>query len=299
MSDTFEQIRLGLIAETPAEWPLFVLKDQAFDRAHGLDVEVVLGADHAASLNDVIAGDVELAEVVIASAVLARSNGAPVRFVAGSQLYFGGAVVVGNGISDVADLRGRKIFADYDNPPFLLLEDHLERHGVGRDEWTRVPPPPGGQRCPGIEQGIADAAALPTQLEPDAQRRGLQLLFDLGTVYPDYGYTAIAASDSVIASRRDAVQRFVAAYADAIGWLLSPANEEQAIAILSRDAKLDADTAAYVYRQLVRDKQAYARDAVLPARCIEGVQSVLAAAGRIGEALPVADYAASEAFPRR
>ncbi|MFC9935235.1 ABC transporter substrate-binding protein [Glutamicibacter sp. NPDC127525] len=143
--------------------PAYLAESQGFFEDHGLDVEIINGADPAAQIASAISGEVDIATGSWVNVATSVSKGLPIEALASNGVVdpnvdnSGVLVAKDSGIARLADLKGKTIGVigvktGSDLPVFQALEDA----GVGADEFSEVGMPYAGMQA-AVETGTVDA----------------------------------------------------------------------------------------------------------------------------------------------
>jgi sulfonate transport system substrate-binding protein len=177
------------------------------------------------------------------AALLARSNGSPIRVIdIYSQPEWAALVVpAGSPIASVADLRGKHIAATKGTDPYFFLLQSLEEAGVGLDEVT-IENLQHADGWAALQNGSVDAWAGLDPIMANAEATaGAQLLYrNVG--FNSYGF--LNATEAFINERPDVAQTVVDAYEKARAWAL--ADPATTAALLAEVAGIDPAVAAKV-----------------------------------------------------
>jgi NitT/TauT family transport system substrate-binding protein len=283
---------LGLISQSASQWPAYVMLDKDFDARHQLDVETIQTGGTANSIQQTLAGEVDAGEAPVEQAIqVTGKRGAPLRMICGSELYYSTSIVASADITDLAQLRGKRIsIVGREDSTFYLLDELLRAEGIGPEDWQPVfAAANSATRYAALKAGSVDAVVVASPVDFLARDDGYTVVADLGTAFPDFAFTSFVATERALQNQRPDLERFVAAYAESINWLLDPANEQEARAILAAHTKLDERTTGRLYTLLITEKKAFAANAVLPDAAIDAVQRRLVGAGVMPAVHPVSE----------
>ncbi len=189
------------------------------------------------------AGAIDVGSTAGSAALLARSNGSPIRNVLlFSQPEWAAIVVRGDsGIDDVADLAGRSIAATKGTDPYFFLVQALEEAGLSLDD-VEVQNLQHADGRAALENGSVDAwAGLDPIMAASQVESGTRLIYrniDFNT----YGF--LNATESFLAENPDLAQLVVDAYERARIWAAE--NPEETVEILARYAGIDPAVAETV-----------------------------------------------------
>ncbi|MCK6685798.1 MAG: ABC transporter substrate-binding protein [Thermoanaerobaculia bacterium] len=241
-------------SHTTFEW-LFIPLGLAYSRGiwaqNGLvDPEFAPSASSAGQLRQQVDSGVEIGLVNTAEVLLARSQGTPVKIVAGflgetlAKLY----VPAASSMKTAKDLDGKKIG--------ILTATHTSYRAVhylnGKLGITAEAVPLGAfpDRLAALKAGTVDAIyaseGTPLTLVDSGE---LTVLVGLRDVYPR-PYTAVVvwATDDLIAHKPDTVRRFVKALLEAVRY--SKEHSDEAIALYMKKTNAPPNVASRVVREL-------------------------------------------------
>ncbi|GAA3824985.1 ABC transporter substrate-binding protein [Streptomyces chiangmaiensis] len=277
---------LGLISQSASQWPAYVMLDEDIDARHGLAIEPVQTGGSSNSIQQTLAGEVDAGEAPVERAIqVATERRAKLRMICASELYYSSSVVASPDITSIEQLRGKRIsVVSKDDSTYYLLQELLERHGISAKAWVPVfTAANSATRYAALKAKSVDAVVVASPLDLKAEDEGNNVVVDLGEEFPDFAFTSFVATEEALRTNKPRLRQFVAAYAEAIDWLLDPANEQRATAILASNTKLDPQTTKRLYSLLITEKRAFAKNAVIPAESIKVVQERLAHAGLISQ----------------
>ncbi|MBX3030671.1 MAG: aliphatic sulfonate ABC transporter substrate-binding protein [Chloroflexi bacterium] len=188
------------------------------------------------------AGAIDVGSTAGSAALLARSNGSPIKVIdLYSQPEWAALVVPGDSpITSVADLAGRNIAATKGTDPYFFLLQSLEEAGVPLDAVT-VQNLQHADGWSALQNGSVEAWAGLDPIMAGAEAAGAKLLYrNVG--FNSYGF--LNATESFLAERPDVAQTVVDTYEKARAWALE--HPDETAAILAEVAGLDVAVAAKV-----------------------------------------------------
>jgi NitT/TauT family transport system substrate-binding protein len=174
------KVTIAIIA-ADATGQVVYAKHRGFFRQQGIDAEIKVVADGSQTVPAVLSGQAQFAAIPVAGLAALKSNGGPVRAVAGGALYepgTGTTVLVaapGERIRRARDLVGKRIAIDFRNSiAHIALLRWLKRGGVSGDDvditFTPFPLMIGP-----LLRGQIDAAWLPEPFATAALQRGARI----------------------------------------------------------------------------------------------------------------------------
>jgi sulfonate transport system substrate-binding protein len=235
------EIRLDYATYNPSS---LVVKQQGW-------LEAELAKDHIAvrwvfsagsnKANELLAsGSVDFASTAGAAALLARSNGVPLKVVYVYSKPEWTALVVGadSPITKVADLKGKKIAATRGTDAFFFLLRSLEAAGLSQRDVELVHLQHSDGRL-ALQRGDVDAWAGLDPFMASAELREHARLLYRNVAFNSFG--TLDVREDFLARYPAQVERVIAAYERARVWIL--AHPQQAAALLAAEAKLEPDVA--------------------------------------------------------
>ena len=189
------------------------------------------------------ANAVDVGSTAGSAALLARSNGSPIRTIAlYSQPEWAAIVVPGDSeIASVADLRGKQIAATKGTDPYFFLLQALQEAGVGLDEVTVENLQHADGRT-ALETDAVDAwSGLDPLMATSEIEAGSKLIYrniDFNT----YGF--LNATEDFVTKHPDLAQVGVDAYEKARQWALE--NGDETVALLAEASGVSTEVAQKV-----------------------------------------------------
>ncbi|MEC5200629.1 sulfonate transport system substrate-binding protein [Arthrobacter sp. PL16] len=188
------------------------------------------------------AGAIDVGSTAGSAALLARSNGSPIKAIdIYSQPEWAALVTLpDSGITSVEDLRGRSVAATRGTDPYFFLLQALEAAGVDQSEVTIENLQHADGRA-ALASGAVDAWSGLDPIMAAAEQDGAQLFFrDID--YNTYGF--LNATEDFLSDKPDVAQTVVNAYEKAREW--AKENPEETAAILAEVAAIDPAVASSV-----------------------------------------------------
>jgi ABC-type nitrate/sulfonate/bicarbonate transport system substrate-binding protein len=270
------------ISRAPADWPVFVAEQKGFFADEKLKVDN-LYVSPANITGSLIGGAFDVALVPAYQLVLSVQKGAGIVAV-GQGLdpapYF---LMVPATIKTFADLKGKTIAAATRGDVYTyVLRDVLRKGGLDPDkDVTFIYGNNSNQRMAALLNGAISAGLqLPPETGMLADRGFHSLAF-----FPDYyrrlTLSLIAARRDWVANNADHLRAYLRAIAAANVWLDSPANRQEATAILMKNTHTSETAAAEAYRVFVQEIGNYPKDACIQPEGMEVLISKLEQSGDV------------------
>lgn len=217
---------------------------EGFFRKHGIDPKLMPLVDPGATAAALLSGDAQFAAFDVGGLLLARSQGAPLKLVAGGASYQKSAPTAslvaapGKRFTSARDLVGKRIA--YDRPgsiAYVALLRWLAQGGVHEQDVTLVRS--AFQDMVGaLSQGAVDAAVLPEPFLTAAREQGAR------TVAPVFG--TVCTADCLMTAwiaRKDMdpalAARFRNAIQDAAVWANKKGHDAASAAILAQQTPIE------------------------------------------------------------
>ncbi|MFM1994585.1 MAG: hypothetical protein RLZZ610_102 [Actinomycetota bacterium] len=224
-----------------------VIKDQGWLEeelaADGYSVEWILSAGSSKAIENLNAEAVDIASSAGAAAVAARANGVALTTVGVFSQPNWASVVVGkdSDIASVADLKGKKVAAASGTDPYFHLLQALAEAGLSASDLEIVNLiHADGQKA--LEAGDVDAwAGLDPLTATSELTAGSKIIYN-NPAFASWG--VLNTTDKFLAEKPELVELVLGQYERARQWILD--NPDDAVAILARDAQLDAEVAKKV-----------------------------------------------------
>ena len=209
-------------------------------RKDNVPVKWVFSAGSNRALEYLNANSVDIGSSAGLAALLARSNGNPIRcpYIFSRPEWTALVVTKDSPIRTLADLRGRKVAATKGTDPYLFLLRSLQTVGLHKSDVEHV----GLQHADGLaalRRGQVDAWAGLDPLMAAAELDDGHRLLYRNVAFNTYGFLNVR--EDFLARHPDTVHRVIAAYERARLWTI--ANTTEAAKILSEEAKVSLQVA--------------------------------------------------------
>jgi ABC-type nitrate/sulfonate/bicarbonate transport system substrate-binding protein len=181
----------------------------------------------------------------------------------------------------IADLKGRTLSVDAVTTGYaFVLFDLLQRGGLGKDDYKVEKAGGVLARWEALKEKKHDGTMLITPFDTLAKAAGFNILQRAIDVYGHYQGLVGAARRGWAREHRGELVGYVRGYLAGLTWLFDPANKDEAIALLRKNApQMSPELAAQSYAILVHP-QGFTADGALD---IAGTRKVLELRSRYGE----------------
>lgn len=230
-----------------------IVKQQGYlETEFGSDVTVnwVKSAGSAAANQALLAGAIDVGSTAGSAALLARSNGSPIKTVDIYAQPDWSAIIVGKGspITSVTQLKGKHVAAQKGTDPYFFLLQSLEKAKVPLDSVT-IENLPHADGKAALENGSVDAwSGLDPLLTTSVLTAGSKNIYD-NPSFNTYGF--LNATESFLQKSPDLAQAVVDAYEKARAYAQKhPAETAQ---ILAEAAGIDPSVATATLKRTKLD----------------------------------------------
>jgi len=239
--DKPRELRLDYATYSPSSLVLkrFGWLDEDF-KSRGIPVKWVFSAGSNRALEYLNGNSIDIGSSAGLAAVLAKTNGNPIRspYIFSRPEWTALVVPKDSPIKTLADLRGKKVAATKGTDPYLFLLRALHTVGLKRSDIEHV----GLQHADGrvaLEQGRVDAWAGLDPLMAAAELNGGARLLYRNVAFNTYGFLNVR--EDFLQQYPDEVRRVIGHYERARHWI--QANTTEAARILADEAKVDLPVA--------------------------------------------------------
>jgi NitT/TauT family transport system substrate-binding protein len=186
------------------------------------------------------------------STIEAALAGMPLRLVAVANQQPLWGLVVRQGITQVADLKGKKLgVSSYGGAAYGAALAVLKAHGLEpKKDVAILATGDNNSRIAALKYGSVDAALVAAPGDIKVAEEGFKILLDAGTIYrlPMGG---VSTSVAKIQSDPEEVRKTVAAVVKASRAIIDPKNKPDVVAYITSFFKLDRGTAEEFYQRIV------------------------------------------------
>lgn len=222
-----------------------IIKKQGWLEAQGVKVNWVKSAGSNKANEALRAGAIDVGSTAGSAALLARSNGSPIKVIAIYSQPEWAALVTpkGSSITTVEQLKGKNVAATKGTDPYFFLLQALESHGLSAKDVT-VQNLQHADGWAALQNGSVDAWAGLDPIMAGAEQSGATLFYR-DVKLNSYGF--LDAREDFLAKKPELAQVVVDAYASAAAW--ANKNPDATAQILSDAAGLDIAVAQKVIRE--------------------------------------------------
>jgi ABC-type nitrate/sulfonate/bicarbonate transport system substrate-binding protein len=248
-AEGLKEIRIGTSDVTSTNFSIYYAKDRGFFEKEGLDPKMII-VKAEAILAALSAGELGYT-TFSTSAVEATLVGMPFRLVAVANEQPVWGLVVPKSVSQVSELRGKKIgVSSFGGTIYSGAVYVLKHFGLGPKDVTFLAIGNTLTRVAALKKGIIDAAVIAAPGDILAAKEGFKILLDVGSVYraPMGG---VSTTTNRINEDPAEVRKVVRAVVGASRAIKNPRNKQDVVDYISTLFKLDKMSAEEFYRRLL------------------------------------------------
>jgi NitT/TauT family transport system substrate-binding protein len=240
------RIVVGVSTVNVAFLPIYLTQDKGFFKDEGLDVLVVMFNAGATNLQAIIGGDVQIMAGGVPETVLARASGVDIKNFWAISNLMPFQIYGSPSMKSLKDGKGKKFaISRFGSLSEFLTRSALRQSGVDPKDVTMVQIGATPARFTTLATGIVDATILWFPVTERAKAVGMNKLFDLKDLYPNWTNVGFIAREAWLAKEKDQAIRFLRAYQRGVKYTRE--NREDGIKSLRKYVGLNAAEAAAGY----------------------------------------------------
>ena len=240
------RIVVGVSTVNVAFLPIYVTQDKGFFKDEGLDVLVVMFNAGATNLQAVIGGDVQIMAGGVPETVLARASGVDVKNFWAISNVMPFQIYGGPNLRSLKDSKGKKFaISRFGSLSEFLTRSALRRAGVDPKDVTMLQIGATPARFTTLAAGMVDATILWFPVTERAKAVGMNKLYDLKDLYPNWTNVGFVAREVWLSKEKDQAVKFLRAYQRGVRHTRE--NREDGIRALRKYVGLNAAEAAAGY----------------------------------------------------
>lgn len=263
---------------TPSNWGLYIGQSEGFFKRAGLDVQLVVIPNAPNTMQALLTGAVEIANVEpwpVFTAVV--KHGPIAAIVAGNVNLAPYAVVTPEDITAASQLKGKVIGGTVVTA--YRLREYLKRAGgLGYHDYDFLAAGASGQRLQALEAGQVQAVLLDQPAEFLAHEKGFHSLGYVSDVVPAVGVLFFTGTQWAKANAGTLVA-FLKAFHRSIKWLYDPANRQAAIDLLVPAIDTTPALSAQTYDVCVTRLRMFSQDGTIPEQNLQTSIDLMSAQG--------------------
>jgi NitT/TauT family transport system substrate-binding protein len=276
---------VGVSTVNVAFLPVYLTQDKGFFKDEGLDVLVVMFNAGATNLQAIIGGDVQIMAGGVPETVLARASGVDIKNFWAISNLMPFQIYGSPRFKSLEQSKGKKFaISRFGSLSEFLTRSALRQSGIDPKEVTMLQIGATPARFTTLASGIVDATILWFPVTERAKAAGMNKLFDLKDLYPNWTNVGFIARESWLAKEQNQATRFLRAYQRGVRYTRE--NREDGIRSLRRYVGLNAAEAAAGYDEY---RESFPLDGrILDAGIVATVEQEIET-GRLKSKIPVSE----------
>ncbi len=260
---------------------------EKFGEKYGIEIQMLEFASSTTPVKALISGQLDAFTTSPSVSLTAMSRGAKLKFIG---CNWPGATYTLYGAPDVktlADLKGKSVgISGPGSMPDLFTRVVLDKAGMKPADVVFANAGGGSDRFKSLLAGVVKATATSSEFEPEAQKRGFNILAQAHKDAPNLSRNCLVTTDKIIETRRDGLVKFLAANIDGTRYAMS--HREETIALSTKVAKLaPEDTSpAFIFDEATAQKN-IDPDFGIPTDKLQWIEGVLAASDSVDSNMDV------------
>ena len=276
---------VGVSTVNVAFLPVYLTQDKGFFKDEGLDVLVVMFNAGATNLQAIIGGDVQIMAGGVPETVLARASGVDIKNFWAISNLMPFQIYGSPRFKSLEQSKGKKFaISRFGSLSEFLTRSALRQSGIDPREVTMLQIGATPARFTTLASGIVDATILWFPVTERAKAAGMNKLFDLKDLYPNWTNVGFIARESWLAKEQNQATRFLRAYQRGVRYTRE--NREDGIRSLRKYVELNAAEAAAGYDEY---RESFPLDGrILDAGIVATVEQEIET-GRLKSKIPVSE----------
>jgi NitT/TauT family transport system substrate-binding protein len=276
---------VGVSTVNVAFLPVYLTQDKGFFKDEGLDVLVVMFNAGATNLQAIIGGDVQIMAGGVPETVLARASGVDIKNFWAISNLMPFQIYGSPRFKSLEQSKGKKFaISRFGSLSEFLTRSALRQSGIDPREVTMLQIGATPARFTTLASGIVDATILWFPVTERAKAAGMNKLFDLKDLYPNWTNVGFIARESWLAKEQNQATRFLRAYQRGVRYTRE--NREDGIRSLRKYVGLNAAEAAAGYDEY---RESFPLDGrILDAGIVATVEQEIET-GRLKSKIPVSE----------
>lgn len=221
--------------------PWYIAQDQGYFADQDLDVNITSFNDDAQMTAAIGSGEVDVLNEATHSALREIENGTEgyVTLVLDTSMT-ADAILAGNGIDSVKDLKGKKIAFEEGSVSNLLLDHALSENGMSIDDITAVPMAPSDAAVALQAKRVDAAVTYEPYITDTAGKDDSAKTLYTADAQPGLISDTLFVSKKAMEEKPEAIQKLINAWGPAIDYYNQ--NTEDAQAIIAKNIGSDAES---------------------------------------------------------
>jgi ABC-type nitrate/sulfonate/bicarbonate transport system substrate-binding protein len=269
-------LNVGIVSATSGEWATYVAQDLGYFKRYNVDPQLINAGSASATMQQALAGSIDIAETSPTQVVESITNGAPVHEICERLTSAPYSFVAQKQYKRYSDLKGKTlIIGGPADITVIFTEKMLASDGVKMSDVDFTYAGGTTERFAALHSGGVAAAILFPPFDSRAIAEGYTLLGTLPQVLPSFPFVGWTVADKWADSHADVLVRFLKGYLRGTRWLNDPKNRAQAIEILLKHTSTTPPDADKSYDAFVGRNKLFANDGVIAASSYQTIVDAL------------------------
>jgi NitT/TauT family transport system substrate-binding protein len=231
------ELRAGIADPVNTVLAWWTAQAAGFYADQGLKVEILNMSGGSRGAQELQAGRLDVMHVGLSSVVKLNRDGGDLRLIGSLSNVIRFTFFSGPGVKTAADLKGGVVgVSTFGSESDSTVTLALQRLGLKRDDVTLKEYGGGPARLAAVKSGAIKATTLNEPFTSLAREQGVNVLVDLVPAQIAWLFSGITVRHDALASRRDALTRFLKATIE--GNYLALSDEKRAKEILAKELKI-------------------------------------------------------------
>lgn len=239
----------------------------------------------AETVQQLVGGSFGVSVSTFDTAIRAIAKGADVVMIGGLVTKYPYSIMSDSSIRSITDMKGKRVILPFQNDLMTYVWDKwVTSQGMDPKAIDQIYDGATPNRYSALVAHQVQAALLTQPFDFRAAGDGYHKLLDIGAYAKKYGFLVILSRPSWLKTHGDEARNYLKALSEAIDWLYTPANRNEAIKILAANTKLSSKFAAQTYDYYIDELRPFSQTLLIPHAIIDNTIKVLVDHEDISEA---------------
>jgi NitT/TauT family transport system substrate-binding protein len=286
---SLEEISYGSAAPSAAEWPFYVANDMGFFRQEGLHPSIIVTGSTVSTINQIATGEVNFATAGTDSVVNAVARHLAIKLIAPSMVTPPYSLMVLPSITSWQQLKGKTIsLATKQEITAIAFRMMAKAHHLDwNNDFSITLAGSTPARYAALQSGNVQGAMLGQPFNFTAEAQGMRTLDEAYNYMKVWMFDGIVVNPTWAAAHRQTVVKFIRALRKGTEYAYT--HRDDAIRILANETHSDRAIVEKAYDLDFGKWHAYARDAQLDPKKVQGVIDGVVAQGVLPAPIPLSD----------
>ncbi len=232
-----QTLKVPFAALSPNYAPLWIADQTGLFKKYGLDVQLIYISAGSVIVPAILSGQVEIANMSSAPALAAWARGAQLIAVGVNSNRLLHVIMTRSSITKPEQLKNKRIGGDrYGSLSDLILREALRYYNLVPDRDVAIIQSGGlPERLGALKAGAVDGAIITGDTALEAEKLGFRKLIDLAQLPIRYPSSTIIVTQLFLATRRDAVKRFLRGWIEGIK--IAKTDKDTTVAVMQKFLK--------------------------------------------------------------